>query len=226
MKKAFGNSNEIWIELFRQNANYPLDLLCRGSLNKCKSNNLFIKQLFDIWDNAQLFFKPTTPEQVINECLWQNPNILFNNKQIYLRNWYSAGIRTIGDLWNFETNEIKDKIDLPHINLLTDFQYTKITKAISKYNEILKHAKQNQIINVPYLKSKYSLTPLEKLNTKTFYHLMVENVKGTFVHEARVQSWFNQEVDWKSVYEAPHHITRNAYALQVQFKITHNILPT
>ena len=85
-----------------------------------------------------------------------------------MRNWYSAGIRTIGDLWNFETNEMKNKIDLPHINLLTDFQYTKITKAISKYKDILKHAKQNQIINVPYLKSKYSLTPLEKLNTKTF----------------------------------------------------------
>jgi hypothetical protein len=55
LKKAFGNSNEIWIEHFRQNANYPLELLCRGSLNKCKSNNLFIKQLFDIWDDAQLF---------------------------------------------------------------------------------------------------------------------------------------------------------------------------
>ena len=55
---------------------------------------------------------------------------------------------------------------------------------------------------------------------------MLDSVRRQPCHEKHIQSWFNQQIDWDFVYEAPHTITRNAYTLQVQFKITHNILPT
>ena len=46
------------------------------------------------------------------------------------------------------------------------------------------------------------------------------------VHEASLQTIFNNPLDWKFIYTYSGSITNNAYLLQTQFKITHNILPT
>jgi hypothetical protein len=154
IKKAFNNCNEIWVESFRNDLNLPIDLVSKGSQNNCKSKNLFIKQLFDIWDKASHLFLPSTPEQTVNESLWQNPNILYNKRTIYLRNWYSAGIKTLGDFWNFRTRDFKTKRELGNIQLLTDFQYNKVIQATSKFKDMLKNANPDQVINEPFVKTK------------------------------------------------------------------------
>ena len=143
-----------------------------------------------------------------------------------MRNWYSAGIKTLGDFWNFRTKDFKNKRELGNIRLLTDFQYSKVIQATSRFKDILKNANPDQVINEPFIKTKLKTIPLNKLSSKSFYNILVDSVNCTPTHEQRIQSWFNKIIDWDFVYEVPHTITRNAYSLQVQFKITHNILPT
>ena len=48
IKKAFRNSDEIWVERVKNDLNLPIDLVGRGGLNKCRSKNLFVKQLLDL----------------------------------------------------------------------------------------------------------------------------------------------------------------------------------
>ena len=59
-----------------------------------------------------------------------------------------------------------------------------------------------------------------------FYSFLIESTRTEHSHEPRVQAWFNKNIEWSTIYEAPFLITRNSYTLQTQFKISHNILPT
>ena len=45
-------------------------------------------------------------------------------------------------------------------------------------------------------------------------------------HEVTVQTQFCEELNWKEIYVSAAQVTNNAYLLQTQFKLTHNILPT
>ena len=217
-KKLFMSDNkDIWSENIRQNLNIPIDLVSLGSTNIKKSQCQFVNQLVQIWHEVLKLNPPKTPEQIINEPLWCNYFITQNEKTLFFKNWYSAGYKVVGDVWNFETNSIKSKESLTDIYLLTDRQYDSIFNVIDVFKNVLVTTKPTMIERHPKLRTNKKYFLIEKTTSRLIYQIMITNDKKPS-HEITLQRMFNEELDWKEIYLAAPKITNIAYLLQ-----THNI---
>ena len=112
------------------------------------------------------------------------------------------------------------------IHLFPDLQYKRIVEPVSHFEEIMKTAKLDMINNNPKIRTSRSSLMFEKMTSKKVYQILIQRKTSKPIHEAYIQNWFNSPLDWKDIYLLPTKITRNAYLLQTQFKIAHNILPT
>ena len=77
----------------------------------------------------------------------------------------------------------------------------------------------------PRIRNHHKYLSFDNATSKKLYEIFIKNDNRP-VHEKTVQNWFNQELDWDGIYVSTAQLTRNAYLLQTQFKLTHNILPT
>jgi sRNA-binding regulator protein Hfq len=146
--------------------------------------------------------KPTLPEQIINESLWVNDFVTYKQGgkeyNLFLKNWISAGIKTIGDVWDFTTKNWKTKNDLSvSILLLTDMQYKRVVSSIDKYKNILINAKNEQMNYLPKIKTNTGVLYLEKITSKKLYNIMIQDCKDGMPHEKKLQELFNEPLEWK-----------------------------
>ena len=111
-------------------AKYNANLLITGNLNVNDAASLeiddpFTKELIEIW--SCLNFKKQ-PSDFSNIPIWYNSFVRIDNKPIYYKNWYKAGINF--HLLTFDA--FKEKISVK-----TNFlQYQSIVSAVSKMKSI------------------------------------------------------------------------------------------
>ena len=169
--------------------------------------------------------QPTSPHQIINEPLWCNEHITSSGKPIFFKNWYTANYKVVADVWDFDLKAFKSKEDLNNIYLLTDFQYSRLISALTKFQNQLLSSSANMLVTTPKIRNHFRFLLLTNATSKKLYDIFVRNNKRP-AHEATVQSWFNSELNWDDIYTNAPRLTKNVYVLHVNFKINHNILPT
>ena len=194
-----------------------------GSNNFKSCKNPFINQITQIWREISNINPPKTADQIINEPLWCNDNILYQGKPLFLKNWYSAGYKIVGDIWNFEERTFKLNFD--HLPLLTDFQVYKVISSLDKFKEQLTFSNHEMVKYEPKIRTKLKYLFFSKSSSKLLYRIFISNDKKP-THEITLQTQFNEELDWKTIYMTARQFTNNAYLQQVHFKLIHNILPT
>ena len=222
---------EVWSENILLNLPIQLQLLGLGSTDIKMPKDKFYNQIFNILNEISLLNPPISTKQVINEPLWLNNFVTINEygkpRSIYMKNWYMAGFHTISDLWNFQENCWKSKRELSEkIHLFTPLQYKRVMSAVSIFEPSLQNSNVNDVNVLPKIRCNDGWKELSKLTSKFVYGLLILNKKTRPTSEAKIQTWFNENIDWKFVYNSAKSITNNAYMLQIYFKLSHNILPT
>ena len=146
---------------------------------------------------------------------------------LYLKNWYSAGIKTVSDIWNFDSNSWASPEMLKNrISLFSELQYKRVLEAVNPFEQTMKSAKIGMIDKNPKIRTFNSFLTYGKITSKKIYQIFIQRKKTRPIHETYIQGWFNSPLEWKNIYLLPTEITRNAYILQTQFRLSHNILPT
>ena len=80
-----------------------LYLPSEGLLKSLHNFNPFWKSVFEMWAKFERF-PPTTPNEVMSQCIWLNNNIKRNGRKFILSHWIQKGVYFINDLL---TNEGK-----------------------------------------------------------------------------------------------------------------------
>ena len=196
-----------------------------------KTGNKFFDQILEIWHKLNTINEPHSCAQILNESIWCNQNISYelNHKahHLFLKNWISAGINTIGDIWNFENKEWKSKDELNQkIHMCTDYQYHKVISSVEKYRNVILDSNIDTLNYQPKIKTHIGFLLLEKATSKKVYNILISANKDKPVHESKLNEIFNCQLDWRSIYLMASYISKNAYLLQTHFKLTHNILPS
>ena len=223
------NDDSIWKTSFCEKLSFPLEMIGLGSTNFKILNDNFVNQILKIWKDVSCINKPTTKKQILNEPLWMSSFVINKNnkKSLFLKNWLSAGFRIVGDMWDFQLERWKTKNELAsQIQLLTDFQYDTVIKSIDIYKNVLRGSTIELLNYRPKIKTHEGFLDLLKASSKNIYTVMVLAKKDRPAHENALQNIFNCQLDWKSIYAMASQVTNNAYLLQTQFKLNHNILPT
>ena len=165
----------------------------------------FIKELMIV---ASLYEKDVNPTQNI----WYNSNLKMNNKVLFRKNWYEAGI-----------NRISDLIDNKH-------SFISLTHLCTKHNlnpnsEVLFYNGLKTI-----LKGKLGITniPFKANNTEVYYTILNEIIPKQAISSLTYWSnYYNINLkEWDTIYEYCHMNIFDTYTQSFLYKFSHRILPT
>ena len=176
-------------------------------------------------------YPPNTKTQILNEPLWLNKFLTYKlgdgNRSLFLKNWYAAGYKVVGDIWDFDTRTWKAKDHFENsVHLFTDLQYQRVVSSVAKYENKLKSMNQNLIDYSAKIKTKMGTKLLENIRSKDIYDILVQEKSTPPSHEEKMCQIFDCDLDWKQIYAAAANVTKNSYLLQTQFRLTHNFLPS
>ena len=136
-----GDWKHIYIEQLKK-VGGSLIFECNINANDIKSigiRSTFLSEILTAWSNINF---TNTIKTVHNQILWNNSNIKTENKTIFFKKMYEAGIKIVEDIFNKRHNvfytfqEVKNKYLLQNSNFLN---YYAIIKCISHvWKQILK----------------------------------------------------------------------------------------
>ena len=90
--------------------------LMKRSFQKCSKPNTFLKETVTAW----IHINDARNINISNRILWNNENILIENKTVFRKQWFQKGIKHISDIYGFRTKEFYTSEMLKELNHLID----------------------------------------------------------------------------------------------------------
>ena len=185
----------------------------------------FYKQLLLYWYEIHSR-PPDTPNEVLNEIIWNNKHILVDNKPIFLKTWYEGGIRTVKDIVNedgqfISVNGLQLKygiiINCMHLNSIK----TAIPKQwLNKINSVrMDNFQEIDSLNIIIGKSYKNISSLK---CKDFYRELILR-KSQGIRAKALESWeeqfFHTDFDWKIIFRLPYKVARETDLQSFQYQV-------
>ena len=210
-------------------AKYNANLLITGNLNVADAASLeiddpFTKELIEIW--SRLNFK-RQPSDFSSIPIWYNSLVRIDNKPIYYKSWYKAGIlfqnHLLDENLHFLTfDAFKEKYSVK-INFL---QYQSVVSAVSKMKSI---CTCSQAVTNTVEEQNNLLASMEFC--KLAYTILIKQI--TSIPHKSQSKWLSDcnsqsvdYIDWRSSYGLAFLCTRESKLRTFQFKFLHRRIAT
>ena len=161
-----------------------------------------------------------TPE---NEIIWNNFNILVDQKSIFYNTWFKKGIVQVKDLVDKNRDFLSLADFKQKFNVDTPFTlYYGLIRAIPiRWKNLIRSADHIAQSSTPV-----TLTSAITLSTRIAYKAILSKSFATPTNENRILNYGFTKENVHNVYLLPFLVTKEAKLIAFQFKIVHNILPT
>jgi len=162
---------------------------------------------------------------VLLEPLWYNYKLRIGNRPVFIKQWYSCGIKIVGDLIsndNLLTKiEFQQKFQLENV---CDLTYFGLCEAIRE--RIRNRTLRDEMVNVtyPYIPQSFSLLVKAKKGCKDFYYILNNN-KTIPSHQGKWISVLNTDLNWKGIYKNCFKTSDDTKLQWFQYRIINRILP-
>ena len=188
--------------------------------------NSFWKSTLEVWANL-VRYPPTTPDEVMSQCIWLNNNIKCNGRKVILPHWIQKGIYFIQDLMTndgrfFSFAEFRNTY-LLDINFV---EYYGMIDAIPlEWKRLIRNHIKTQTIIQPYVRL---LKSCEK-STKPFYQILLKKVSNRNIKA--ITKWqtdlnLEENENWNQYFSMLYHTTDDAKLLNFHYKLFHRIIYT
>ena len=200
--------------LFLFHCNYDVSIL---PLNI----SLFYLELLQWWSEFRDTF---SPEKDWRYILWNNKQILINNKTVYYKSYFEAGVVHISDL-SFDLNN-KDSFSLVS-NRISKTNFLVWAGLRHSIPSILKNCTHKLTTDEFSLKIDDNIFDVTKKKSKDYYSLLVSRkaLFPTIVNKLQNEFHFTLE-EVKQIFMIPHSVALEAYVKAFQYKILNSILYT
>ena len=217
LKKYFGYT-DVFFPHFNQ-SNKKMDLL-----------PLFYKNIVSNW--AKCSSEPIDVRNILGQYLWNNKHITIAGRPFFWKDFASANVNHIGQLcengafksWNQIKRDfvLNDGLHFKYMQLVNSIPFTWKEKIIEAHpSPAMESYKHQQGILLCT-----RLIPLENLNSKQIYDIILRNANHTPTAQKTLQRKFPNldPIKWKLIYMLHRKVTKQAYARNFQYKILNNIL--
>ena len=204
-------------------------ILITGNLNvndaaSLKIDDPFTRELIEIW--SCLNFKKQPPD-LSNIPIWHNSFLRIDNKPIYYKNWYKAGIHFRNHLLDENFHFLTFDAFKEKFSVKTNFlQYQSVVSAVSKMKPICActQAATNTVEDISNLLASTEFC-------KVAYKMLIKQI-ASIPHKSQ-SKWLSDcnsqsvnYIDWRSSYSLPFLCTRESKLRTFQFKFLHRRIAT
>ena len=183
--------------------------------------SLFYLELLQWWSEFRDTF---SSEKDWRYILWNNKQILINNKSVYYKSYFEAGVVHISDL-SFDLNN-KDSFSLVS-NRISKTNFLVWAGLRHSIPSILKNCTRKSTTGELSLKIDNNIFDVTKKKSKDYYTLLVSRkvLFPTNVNKLQNEFHFTLE-EVKQIFMIPHSVALEAYVKAFQYKILNSILYT
>lgn len=187
-----------------------------------KTDNLFWKDVLKHYRKLYMKCLPNSIHDFVSECIHYNVNILRDNKVVFLKEWFDAGIVYVRQLLTIEgkfMNYIEFKTCYPTIQRTSFLVYSGIIRAVTHYLKTLKLDLTN--------KFKILKTKSWHIIGKGNKHVQSVLTKTGAIPTA-VEKWNakHKNLNWKLIFNSCFATTLDVQLRWFQSRLLHRILPT
>ena len=205
----------------------------------------FYKEILYAWEMIRTH---TTVQEVqthnfdsndaLNQIIvWHNKDVLFDNRSLFFKEWYSSGIVYLGDLvrrGGFQSIEnIRSKIRFEKSKSTVLFDYARLRTAIPlvwikkiKYDNIPCLTRDHRELSIPSICVANKLKNVDDLNSKSFYKLLPSRNLFTNTCCLYWENKLNIEIDWTGVFKCNLVQIKENKLREFNLKLLYNLLPT
>ena len=193
----------------------------------------FYTDLFDTWAKIHAN-EPQNAEQVCKQIIWKNMYVQINGKAVHYHNWERHNITFMQDLID-QNGTIMSKQDLSNKYHFVPkaMEYESLRSALpTKWKKMLI---ANKSLNKNYLVFKECIIKIEDkfcniegVTTRELYWHLLSTICKRPTSESKWNEKLNFEIDenmFNLIYVNEHGLTTDTRINNLQFKITHRILP-
>ena len=191
------------------------------------SNNINFHNQF--WNDVAKHYKklndkshPQNINEFFSEFLFYNKNILIDNTPIFIRVWYEANIKRIGDVSNNEKRLMTYQQFIAKFpNIATNFlTFQGIIRAI-------RHYANNLGIDLDIDSAQYDLPVVWRIILKGNYHIkqILVNVNETHSAMGKWETYFGR-LEWGNIFSNTHKISLDPRLKWFQLRVLFRIIPT
>ena len=184
-------------------------------------NNDFFNQILESW--CKINFSEET--SILNQPIWNNSNILKQNKPLYYEHWLNKGViylqHLVQDKRFLTFTELKGKYNLERKEFLN--YHTLISAIPHDWKTKIKDEDfSTETVNKPFLINKVlSLVKPNKLLYNTQIDKLGKNIKAHLKWETHFQE---EQINWKEVHKIPFNCTIDAKIRSFQYKFVVRIV--
>ena len=193
----------------------------------------FYVNILNTWSEIT-YCKPDTVEKIKNQIIWNNDQILVNNKSVYYKEFSEAGIMKIGDLFDvsgkiksFNTLRIKQRSNIDFLRWYGIVQAIPgkwRCNTIAQANVNISMIDQDVIIGCT-LENRF--VPLDKVKSVSFYKHLTKAKNTIPKCLDTLKNIYNIDMQsYKDLFMLPWKTTIDSRLRWMQFRINHFILPT
>ena len=244
IRKFYFNPESQWKSLFKfWTSKISLIPLCfetncnsKDMSIRCKKLDLpnFYVEFFEAWANLK-YVEAKNVRYILNEVIWKNSNIRFQNKMLIYTKWQRAGILKLKHVIDTD-GQWKSPEDLSSLiglqQLMFNFEFSKIKKAIPfHWVQQLRNAnhQQNCQTDDPLIQvSTGDLINLQQVNSKHYYAMFVVKKKllPPVIHFWNFEFKFDTEINWNTIMMFKFGNLFENRIKQFNFKLLHRIIPS
>ena len=192
----------------------------------------YYKECLIIWNSLQQPVPSKTDQEIINEYIWNNKQILIENRTEYSKNLRDKGLLKIIDLLNLQGGFMKVEELLASGFICTESfllmscidalpsQWRKQLKFTKKRNVAVESDEAQLWIDAKFIK-------ISKLSQKAIYSELVSKITSIPTAQKRFSVLYpDYNFEWNKIYEIPFMVTTDSKTRQFQYRILNRILYT
>ena len=144
---------------------------------------------------------PSSLDEIFNQPIWNNRFICIDNKSVFSRKLFSAGLCKVGDLCEFIC--IKPHITEPLLNVLDLFHLKRL------YHSLPPEWKKEMSSNGTQAANKttpFNIFAQEELSSMKIYNLLISKISKLPTAKKKLENHYASEtsnLDWETIYTLP-----------------------
>ena len=212
-----------------KNLNYYFQ--CKSNIKYLKISTEFYNQVMKLWLSIHND-EPTSYEDIANEIIWNNENILVDNKPMHMPSWEQKGIYRLNDIMIGNRLMTREELIEKYTVVCPTLLYNGLVSAIPhKWKNIIKEYNatfpniRNKDDKLYVILNKEKKT-LDKLTHRDVYWSEIHNksLRPTVFYKWESEFYF-AEFDWKVLNIIPYECARETSLQSLQYTITNRFFP-
>ena len=226
ISKIFDNNDYPWKETMKCILNVKdLKLVFLSNCLRPVNITEFYEDIIKFWSEIR-HNEVTTPDDVINQCLWYNKKITINRNTLHSKSFVDKGIvqikHILKDNGYFKTfNDLIMEYDIDKKFFLF---YSGMIKCIpTTWKNIVKDQLIGNVEEQCWISIGGNKINFLKTNQKELYSQLIQCKSTTSKANSNYSRQFDiSEAEWKTIYLLPFQLSVSNKARELQYKILHN----